>query len=114
MLFFGVALVNNVETSTYIWVLEKFLKINQGKKPQIIITDQDNALQNAVEKVLGSQTRHLICRWHLEKNIRSHFAYLSQNKVAQRDLKPRILNLIYCATEEDFGEEVKIDKARVK
>jgi hypothetical protein len=107
-IIFAIAFINNEQATTYRWVLEKFIKLHDDKRPKAIITDQDGALIKSIDAIFGSSVNHLLCRWHLERNIRSHFAYLSGNREKDRVLKERILNLIYCVKIEHFNQEFSL------
>lgn len=47
-----------------------------GKKPQVIMTDQDPAMRAAIEKVFGANTIHRSCLWHVMRKARDHLGVL--------------------------------------
>ncbi|CAA3001999.1 Hypothetical predicted protein [Olea europaea subsp. europaea] len=47
----GCGLVSNEDTNTFVWLFRTWLKCMNGKAPDGIITDQDRAMQNAIEIV---------------------------------------------------------------
>lgn len=61
---FVVALVSNETEETYVWVLEKLLEAMKGKEPNVVITDGDNAVRNAIKRVFP-KAHHELCAWHL-------------------------------------------------
>ncbi|KAL3641559.1 hypothetical protein CASFOL_012374 [Castilleja foliolosa] len=64
---FGAGLLSKEDTNSYSWLLEKF-KHCMARSPHMIITDQDQGMKNAIERVLP-ETRHRYCMWHIEKKI---------------------------------------------
>lgn len=47
-----------------------------GKKPQVIMTDQDPAMRAAIEKVFGADTIHRSCLWYVMRKARDHLGVL--------------------------------------
>ena len=80
----------------------------------MIITDQDQAIAKSIEKVMGMETKHLLCTWHLRKNLRNHFAYHRSSKKSHLELKSDIMDLIECPTTEKFNESIKSIKERLE
>ena len=79
-IIFGVALLYNETSETFMWLFDSFQKIMFGKKPQTILTDQDTAMA----KALASQwpeTHHRLCVWHMyqnaAKNLKEEFGRYS-------------------------------------
>ncbi|CAL1394457.1 unnamed protein product [Linum trigynum] len=64
------ALLNNENEESYNWVLEAFVEA-MGKKPNVVVTDGDKAMANAVSKVFPDAT-HRLCSWHLFGNAKDH------------------------------------------
>ncbi|XP_074346198.1 protein FAR-RED IMPAIRED RESPONSE 1-like [Apium graveolens] len=62
------AFLRKEEENEYIWALKRFKKILDGIQPQIIVFDQEIVLLNAI-KIVFPNTGHLLCIWHIEKNI---------------------------------------------
>ncbi|XP_057985260.1 protein FAR-RED IMPAIRED RESPONSE 1-like [Hevea brasiliensis] len=54
-----------------------------GKAPKTIITDQDQAISNAIAKVF-SNTKHQSCLWHISKNAPSHLGSYNSNPEFRR------------------------------
>ena len=52
------------------WVLEKLkgMFIKEGLFPQVILTDRDLALMNAIENVFLNSV-NLLCQFHIDKNV---------------------------------------------
>jgi hypothetical protein len=57
----------------YIWLLESFLNAF-GKQPNVVVTDQDAAVGNAVQKVF-TQSKHRLCMWHIGKKLTVYVSY---------------------------------------
>ena len=51
------------------WIFQKLLEATGNKPPGIIFTDEDPAMNLAIECVLPS-AKHRLCAWHLEINSR--------------------------------------------
>lgn len=61
--------VNNEKEETYTWILEELRdavwpKETNYKLPSVIVTDNEQALRNAIESVFP-ESQHLLCSWHL-------------------------------------------------
>ncbi|XP_021763675.1 protein FAR-RED IMPAIRED RESPONSE 1-like [Chenopodium quinoa] len=88
---------------TFEWVLETFKKSMAIAQPKTIFTDQDQAMSNAIEKVLPN-TRHRLCLWHLQKNFISRFRQLKSNE----DFKNMFDKCLFgCDDEKEFDESWK-------
>ncbi|KAK9912104.1 hypothetical protein M0R45_035979 [Rubus argutus] len=68
---FGCALLVNEKEETYLWLLECFLTSMYGKKPISVITDGDDAMHNAVARLIPD-ARHQLCSWHIGRNVCSN------------------------------------------
>ena len=57
--------------------LSSVRSLSPETKVNVIMTDDDNAGWNAARSVYGSQLRHFLCTWHIQrswiKNIHNHF-----------------------------------------
>ncbi|XP_057739811.1 protein FAR1-RELATED SEQUENCE 5-like [Arachis stenosperma] len=68
---FGFGLLLDESVASYRWMLENLMEIMCGKKPAVVVTDDDKTMIKAVFEVLPSVTHHL-CAWHVEKNVTSN------------------------------------------
>ncbi|KAK9724332.1 hypothetical protein RND81_05G064900 [Saponaria officinalis] len=59
---FASTLLSNEDEESFVWVFQKFMDAMGGKEPQLIITDQDPAIRNAVPTVFKT-ARHRFCMW---------------------------------------------------
>jgi MULE transposase-like protein len=68
------SLLRDETTDSYDVALESFKKLFESTEPVVstILTDQEQALINAIEKHFPDST-HQLCRWHLEKNLKKNF-----------------------------------------
>ncbi|XP_021737230.1 protein FAR1-RELATED SEQUENCE 5-like [Chenopodium quinoa] len=68
---FGVALVANETTYTYIWVLKQLLEAGGQFHPYTVVTDGDKAMEKEIRAVLP-KADHRLCLWHLMRNVKGH------------------------------------------
>jgi hypothetical protein len=64
---FAWALLEDEKKETFKWALKTFVDVMGGKKPQLIITDQDKAMKEAIKDILLS-VWHRFCFWHIMNN----------------------------------------------
>ncbi|KAF7814804.1 protein FAR1-RELATED SEQUENCE 5-like [Senna tora] len=76
--FFGVALLYDKTETSFKWLFETFLKTHNQKKPQTIITNQDEAIAKALQEVLPN-TWHGLCTENLMQNGIKHLGNLRKN-----------------------------------
>ncbi|XP_022888418.1 protein FAR-RED IMPAIRED RESPONSE 1-like isoform X1 [Olea europaea var. sylvestris] len=70
----GCGLVSNEDTDTFVWLFRTWLQCMNGQAPYGIITDQDSAIQNAIQIVFPN-TKHRWCLWHIMKKLPEKFGY---------------------------------------
>ncbi|XP_022845345.1 protein FAR1-RELATED SEQUENCE 5-like [Olea europaea var. sylvestris] len=70
----GCGLVSNEDTDTFVWLFSTWFQCMHGIAPQGIITDQDRAMQNAIQLVFPN-TKHRWCLWHILKKLPQKFGY---------------------------------------
>ena len=75
---FGCAFLLNETIDSFKWLLNSFLESMGNRSPVTILTDQDQAMSNAIEKVFPD-THHRLCLWHIAKNALSHLGELNAN-----------------------------------
>ncbi|XP_062016390.1 protein FAR1-RELATED SEQUENCE 5-like [Rosa rugosa] len=83
---FGCALLVDETEETYKWVLSTFIDSMGGNKPISVITDQDDAMRNAVVELIPD-ARYRLCGWHISKNVIGKIHHVN----VQRDF----MHLIY-------------------
>lgn len=62
------ALLADETTSTFVWLMQTWLRAMGGKPPGAILTDQDKAMKSAIAKVFPN-SRHRFCLWHILMKI---------------------------------------------
>lgn len=68
---FATALVSNATEDTYVWLLENFMVVMNGKAPSSAITDGDLGMKKSINRVF-SQSYHRLCAWHMLHNATSN------------------------------------------
>jgi len=101
-ILFGLAFVNSEEQATYNWVLSQFDSIVQ-EKPQLIMSDQDKSLCAAIKNTY-SGLEHRVCSWHVARNLRRKFGFLSQE---YEELKKKICSLPYLYSRKQFDKDTE-------
>ena len=88
----------------YTWALEYFnsaISSHHLSPPEIIITDQELALMNDIEKVLPN-TIHMLCTWNIEKNILTNASKIIKDSEEVKQIMPHWSNLVKILTPSDF------------
>lgn len=72
------AFVNNETEQTYTWILEELREAvwpveTNFRLPSVIITDNEQALRNAIDHVFP-ESQHLLCSWHLWNTMSTKLA----------------------------------------
>ncbi len=75
---FGFVFLLDERIPSFIWLFKSFLESMGGKTSKTIITNQDQAMANAIKKVFPNTCHHL-CLWHIAKNAPSHLGSLNSN-----------------------------------
>ncbi|XP_052198420.1 protein FAR1-RELATED SEQUENCE 5-like [Diospyros lotus] len=68
----GCGIISNEDTRTFVWLFRTWLECMEDQAPAGIITDQDRAMQNAIEIVFPN-TKHRWCLWHILKKLPEKF-----------------------------------------
>lgn len=71
---FGCGLVSNGDIDTFVWLFRTQLQCLYGEALHGIITDQDRAIQNAIQIVFPN-TKHRWCLQHILKKLPKKFEY---------------------------------------
>ncbi|KAL5142514.1 PKS-NRPS hybrid synthetase [Glycine soja] len=68
----GFAYLEGERVNNLVWALERFqgLFLRNDRLPVVIVTDRDLALVNAV-KVVFPECKNLLCRFHIDKNVKA-------------------------------------------
>ncbi|OIW08954.1 hypothetical protein TanjilG_05930 [Lupinus angustifolius] len=71
----GCALIADETIYTFAWLLQTWFIAMGERAPQVILTDQNEAIKAAVAAVLP-ETRHCFCLWHVLEKIPKHLQFL--------------------------------------
>ncbi|XP_052195759.1 protein FAR1-RELATED SEQUENCE 5-like [Diospyros lotus] len=82
----GCGLVSNEDTGTFVWLFRTWLECMEDQTPAGIITDQDRAMQNAIE-IVFPKTKHRWCLWHILKKL--------PEKIGNHSCKASILSVVH-------------------
>ncbi|XP_051120542.1 protein FAR1-RELATED SEQUENCE 5-like isoform X2 [Andrographis paniculata] len=70
---FGAALLYDETIPSFEWLFDTFASIMGGKKPVTILTDEDDAMANALV-ARWPETHHKLCIWHIYQNATIHLS----------------------------------------
>ncbi|GAA0175964.1 hypothetical protein LIER_42004 [Lithospermum erythrorhizon] len=88
------AFLSSEQEKIYTWVLDMLRKHMIKQLPTVILTDREMALINAIDIIFPS-TFHMLCRWHIEKDVEAMVLKQTQNKDLATSFKfswKRLLN----------------------
>ncbi|KAI4353957.1 hypothetical protein L6164_002873 [Bauhinia variegata] len=75
----GCALIGEESVSSFIWLMQTWLKAVDGLAPKVIITDQENFLKEAVLQVFPDK-HHCFGLWHILRKLDENLGHItSQN-----------------------------------
>ncbi|XP_060961748.1 protein FAR-RED IMPAIRED RESPONSE 1-like [Cannabis sativa] len=97
---FGFALLLHEKLPSYRWLLQKFLECHGDKKLNVVVTDQDVAMKQAIMEHMLDVT-HRLCAWHLNTN--------ASKKVKDPIFLKRFKDLMYNYYEEEDFEARWLD-----
>ncbi|XP_023740620.2 protein FAR1-RELATED SEQUENCE 5-like [Lactuca sativa] len=86
----GAGLLSNESIESYRWLLEAFLKAHV-KHPQLVLTDQDPAILQAVEAIFPT-SNHRLCMWHIMKKLQ---AKVSADFLKNTNFRKRFTKLVW-------------------
>lgn len=89
----------------FVWALTQLkecLTLEKDKKI-VIVTDRDLALGKAIQKVFGSLVLHLLCRWHINKDVKVQIARRVKGKDADM-IRELWYEVIESKTRDQFRE----------
>ena len=88
----------------YTWALKCFssvISVHEITPPEVLMTDRELALMNAIEDVFPNST-HMLCTWHIEKNILTNATQLIKDQDLVRKILSHWSNLIKISTPSEF------------
>ncbi|KAH7848462.1 hypothetical protein Vadar_003019 [Vaccinium darrowii] len=97
------AFMDGEKEDNYMWVLEKLKgMMDPDSLPEVVVTDRELALMNAIARVFPKAT-HLLCRWHIEKNVFAKSRRKFDDKTWQQ-FKHAWCNLLHMSTISDYEQ----------
>lgn len=97
----GVAFVSKETTDFYCWALHQLHSLFQKTLPEIIVTDRELALPNALPIVFPT-AHNLLCRWHINRNILANCKKYFRTEDGWLKFYTEWLELIDASTVNDF------------
>ena len=80
--------------------------LRNDRLPVVIVTDRDLALMNVV-KVVFPECKNLLCRFHIDKNVKAKCKSLVGQKNAWDYVMDSWGNLVDCPSEQEFPEHLQ-------
>lgn len=71
------------------------------------ITDDDPALINSLESGIGEPVRHILCIWHIHRNIQSNLRHYIKDSDLINEMYEVLCVMVEAASEEEFQNLVK-------
>ncbi|KAH1233734.1 putative protein FAR1-RELATED SEQUENCE 10 [Glycine max] len=104
----GFAYLEGERVNNLVWALERFrgLFLRNDRLPVVIVTDRDLALVNAV-KVVFPECKNLLCRFHIDKNVKAKSKSLVGQKNAWDYVMDSWGNLVDCPSEQEFPKHLQ-------
>ncbi|CAN0843566.1 PKS-NRPS hybrid synthetase cheA [Linum grandiflorum] len=99
----GLAIVTDETTETYTWILQQLKTVLGERVPTAFVTDKEQGLGAALLDVFPTSA-HLLCVWHMKRNISGYAAKLMDDR---KDLGDAFVNdvwgnVLYAYTEGWF------------
>jgi hypothetical protein len=92
---FGWALLKDQSADTFEWLFESFVEVMEGKKPKLILTDQDAAIQAAISRVFWDAF-HRFCIWHILQNLKQNTsAYMAEREGMEDTIVSLIMDSLH-------------------
>ena len=97
----GCALLADETMSTFVWLIQTWLRAMDGKHPIAILTNQDKAMKATISIVFPN-TQHRLCMWHILKKIPKKLSHV----IKKDESFMRIFNdCVYNLWLEDFEKK---------
>ncbi|OMO97920.1 Cytochrome P450 [Corchorus olitorius] len=81
VIIFAAALLYDDTVESLKWLCHTFLEAMSGKKPKVILTDQDATVVEAINSVL-SETSHCVCVWQMHQKALKHLGHVLEDSSA--------------------------------
>ncbi|XP_039821229.1 protein FAR1-RELATED SEQUENCE 5-like [Panicum virgatum] len=106
---FGWALLENGEVETFSWLFRTFLDVMDGKKPSIIITHQDSAIQKSIAEVFPT-VFHRFSMWHVVKETAAEVGGFMVNRPGMEAELTRLITNSLTTEEFENGWKGMLEK----
>ena len=91
----------------YTWAMEKLQSLMFfDRLPNVIVTDRELALMNAVRLVFPTTT-NLLCRWHISKNVLGNCKKLFERKDKWEAFMSAWSVLVFSSKEDDYERNLR-------
>ncbi|KAM0888535.1 hypothetical protein ACQ4PT_028284 [Festuca glaucescens] len=105
---FGWALLKDQTAETFLWLFREFVDVMEGKKPTLILTDQDQAMRNAIS-IMFPSAWHRWCIWHVLGKMREHlFALMATMEGMEEEIIRVIMESLYVDEFEAGWKQMEI------
>ncbi|KAL8477909.1 hypothetical protein ACS0TY_029989 [Phlomoides rotata] len=101
-IFFGCTLLQDETSKSFSWALQVFLRFMRGRRPEVVITDMDSGLRDALAVEMPN-TKQIICIWQVLSKMFSWFSL--QLGVQYSDFKSEFDMLYHLENVEDFEHQ---------
>ncbi|XP_021774364.1 protein FAR1-RELATED SEQUENCE 5-like [Chenopodium quinoa] len=100
--------MRNESTASYRWVLQRLRDvIGYDKEPSVFLTDRELGLCAALREVFPG-TSHLLCRWHINKDVEARVTAMFKSKKIGASFKNgKWKRIMDAATEEDYEAAIE-------
>ncbi|KAK3145220.1 hypothetical protein QOZ80_4AG0325630 [Eleusine coracana subsp. coracana] len=106
---FGWALLEDAKAETFSWLFRTLLDVMDGKKPSIIITHQDAAVQESIAQVFPA-VFHRFSMWHVMREAASEVGGFMVNKPGMEDELTRLITNSLTTEEFEDGWKAMLEK----
>jgi len=106
---FGWALLENGEAETFSWLFRTFLDVMDGKKPSIIITHQDSAIQKSIAEVFPT-VFHRFSMWHVVREAAAEVGGFMVNRPGMEAELTRLITNSLTTEEFENGWKGMLEK----
>ena len=97
------------KTDHYEWVLRRLRALMEdigAELPRVMLTDRELALMSAIDRVFPT-SRHLLCRWHINKNVAANCKKLFDTKESWDQFLHHWSLLVMTDTEADYERHLE-------
>ncbi|XP_051140177.1 putative protein FAR1-RELATED SEQUENCE 10 isoform X2 [Andrographis paniculata] len=99
---FGCTLLQDETSKSFSWALQAIVRFMRGRRPQIVVTDMDSGLRDALV-IEMPKTKQIICMWHVLSKISSWFSL--QLGIQYTDFKSKFDTLCNLENVGDFEHQ---------